>query len=180
MFREVAGVTCDIIYLAHRGCGKVREEVEKDDNMLFGNVHIEIPDCFDSKTRDVVEVLCAILEAIEYGQEYLVTNLTQSLLIQEIVSVTTSFVDEHGHNLDQEQFCHSCEASFVDSNIEKFKELVSRKVTPESYNTKSICVPLDDMRMTVALVFLEEFGYDYKAYLENEMAQRYQPSKHSN
>lgn len=145
--------------------------------MLVGSHHIEIPDSFNVSTRNTVEVICAALEAMFYEQDYLIETLLQSLLIQEAVPVTCTAVDEHDFDMDQEQFCHECEATFVAFKLPEFSRLITRHITHGGYDVSAIGITVDDMRVAACLVYLEEFSDEYELYLEAQMATEYERSE---
>tara|TARA_B100000745_G_scaffold261530_3_gene185409 strand:- start:1651 stop:2094 length:444 start_codon:yes stop_codon:yes gene_type:complete len=144
--------------------------------MLIGNLHIQIPDGTAS-TREDVESLCATLDAQRYGQEYLVETTLQSLLIQAVAPVTCTFAEEMDFDLDQIQFCHECEASFIAQALPNLQALILKNVQQVGYDRKEIGVTLDDMRITAALVFLEETSDEFEEFLNGQMATEYERTK---
>jgi len=145
--------------------------------MLIGSHHIEIPDSFNVSTRNTVEVICAAREAMFYEQDYLIETLLQSLLIQEAFTVTCMAVDEHDFDMDQEQFCHECEAAFVAFKLPEFMQLITRHISHGGYNVEDIGISVDDMRVAASLVYLEEFSDEYEQYIEEQMATEYERPK---
>lgn len=144
--------------------------------MLVGNIHIQIPDVA-ATTRDAVAALCAALDANRYGQEYLTQTTLQALLIGAVAPVTCTVAEERDFDLDQIQFCHECEASFVEKVLPDLQSLIRKDITHVGYNRKDIGVTLDDMRLTAALVFLEEAADEFEEYLNGQMATEYERTK---
>lgn len=144
--------------------------------MLFGTVYIEIPD-MQTGIRTDVEALCAALQAIKLDQEHYETTILQSLLVAVAASVTSGYTEEMGFDDDQVCFCHDCEAGFIATKLDDFKALLRKRMRHVGFDSDFINVSLDDMRLTAALVFLEEFAEDLEEHLEEQIALAYEASE---
>lgn len=143
-----------------------------EDTMLFGNIHIEIPDTKTGKRTDV-EALCAALEAIHRGQEHYEVTIIQSVLVRAAAPATCAYVEEMGFDPDQLGFCYECEAYFIAEKLPELRSLLRKNIHHVGYDSSEIGITLDDMRLTAALVFLEEFTDDLEEYLEEQVALAY-------
>jgi len=143
--------------------------------MLFGNVHIEIPDT-QAGIRADVKALCAALQAIYLEQEHYEVTILQSLLITVAAPVTCGYTEEMEFDEDQIAFCHECETDFIATKLSEMRQLLRKDVKHVGFDSEIINVSLDDMRLTAALVFLEEFAEDLEDYFEEQITLTYEPS----